>query len=132
VWHAIEVDAGLDIVSKFVLQVASNLAFEQGKTIMCRAGSICLLDHELSAIIETLTKKAAAINTAKRTKIICKVSRWEVPEVGANIPIRNCDYKLTQPELAYDLRSGVSRAIRLSHPQKFMPQNQDPDRSFHP
>jgi hypothetical protein len=28
---------------------------------------------------------------------------------------------LTQPELAHDLRSGVSRAIRLSHPHKFMP-----------
>ena len=53
-WHAIEVDAGLDIVSKFALQVASNLAFEHGKTIMCRAGSICLLDYELSAVIEPL------------------------------------------------------------------------------
>ena len=66
-------------------------------------------------------KKAAAISTAKSKKIICKVSRWEVPEVGANIPIRNCVYRLTQPELAYELRSRVSRAIQLSDPHKFMP-----------
>jgi hypothetical protein len=44
-----------------------------------------------------------------------------VPEVGTNIPIRNCDYKLTQPELAYELGSRVSRVIQLSNPHKFMP-----------
>src|SRR5262249_9781308 len=54
VWHAIEVDAGLDIVSKFVLEGASNLALKYGETIVCCASSICLLDNELSALIEPL------------------------------------------------------------------------------
>jgi predicted DNA-binding protein (UPF0251 family) len=40
------------------------------------------------------------------------------PEVRANIPIRNCDYKVTQPELVYELRSPVSRTIQLSDPHK--------------
>jgi hypothetical protein len=33
-WHAIQVDAGLDIIFQFGLQVATNITFEQTKTVM--------------------------------------------------------------------------------------------------
>ena len=44
-WHAIQVDAGLDIVFQFSLQVATNVTFEQTQTIVGGAGSVCLLNN---------------------------------------------------------------------------------------
>ena len=52
--HAIKIDAGLDIVLKFVLQVAANTPPKESETIMCCTRSVCFLNHELSTIIETL------------------------------------------------------------------------------
>jgi len=56
VWHAIKIDAGLDIVLKFVLQVAASIPLKEGETIMCRTGSVCFLNDESSAVIETLQR----------------------------------------------------------------------------
>src|SRR5262245_15450336 len=122
---------------------------------MCRAGSICFLDDEVSAAIEPLQGarnrecqeqahqcKYGALDGGEArhgASIFLPVSQPEPPpvvqqkqrtdekggsdycgvseedhlqslslgglEVRANIPIRNCDYKLTQSELAYELRS---------------------------
>jgi len=55
-WHAIQVDAGLDIVFQFGLQVATNVTFEQTQTIVGRAGSVCLLNNQLSAFVEPLER----------------------------------------------------------------------------
>ena len=55
-WHAKQVNAGLDIVFQVSLQVATNITFEQGKTVIGRAGSVCLLDNQLSAFVESLER----------------------------------------------------------------------------
>ena len=54
--HAIQVNAGLDIIFQFSLQVATNIAFEQTKTVMGRAGGVCLLNNQLSAFVEPLER----------------------------------------------------------------------------
>ena len=41
-------------VIQFSLQVAANVTFEQTQTIMGRAGSVCLLNNQLSAFVEPL------------------------------------------------------------------------------
>ena len=55
-WHAIQVDTGLDIVFQFGLQVAAKFTFEQTQTIVGRAGSVCLLNYQLSAFVEPLER----------------------------------------------------------------------------
>jgi hypothetical protein len=51
-WHAIQVDSGLNIGSQFGLQVAGNVVFKQSETIMGRASGVCLLNDQLSAFVE--------------------------------------------------------------------------------
>ena len=53
-WHAIQVYAGLDIIFQFSLQIATNITFEQTKTVMGGAGIVCLLNNQLSAFVEPL------------------------------------------------------------------------------
>src|SRR5215467_1593450 len=53
-WHAIQVDSGLNISSQLTLQVAGNVVFEQAETIMGRASGVCLLNDQLSAFVEAL------------------------------------------------------------------------------
>ena len=55
-WHAIQVDTGPDIVFQFGLQVAAKFTFEQTQTIVGRAGSVCLLNNQLSAFVEPLER----------------------------------------------------------------------------
>ncbi len=52
--HAIQVYTSPYIILQFGLQFATNLTFEQSKTVMGRAGSICLLNNQLSAFVEPL------------------------------------------------------------------------------
>src|SRR5215471_10154130 len=53
-WHAIQVDSGLNIGSQLGLQVAGNVVFEQAETVMGRARGVCLLNDQLSAFVEAL------------------------------------------------------------------------------
>src|SRR5262245_51242932 len=53
-WHAIQVDSGLNIGAQLGLQVAGNVAFEQAETIMGRARGVCFLNDQLSAFVEAL------------------------------------------------------------------------------
>ena len=54
--HAIQVNAGLDIDFQVGLQVATNITFEPGKTVIGRAGSVTLLDNQLSALVKSLER----------------------------------------------------------------------------
>ncbi len=60
--HAIQVNPGLNIIFQFSLQVATNVTFEQTQTIMGRAGSVCLLNNQLSTFVETLKSTRRIVN----------------------------------------------------------------------
>ena len=49
-----QIDPGADIVFQLHLKVARNIAFEQTKTIISCANRVCLLNDQLSALVELL------------------------------------------------------------------------------
>ena len=49
-----QIDPGADIVFQLHLKVARNIAFEQTKTIISCANRVCLLNDQLSALVESL------------------------------------------------------------------------------
>jgi hypothetical protein len=54
VWHAVQLNTSARVLSKFGLQVAGDVPFEQADSIRGRSGSIRLLNNQLSPVIEPL------------------------------------------------------------------------------
>jgi len=53
-WHAIQIDPGADIVFQLHLKVVRNSTFEQTEAIIGCADRVCLLNDQLSALVEPL------------------------------------------------------------------------------
>ena len=53
-WHAVQLNTSAHVLSKFGLQVAGDVSFEQADSIRGCSGSIRLLNNQLSPVIEPL------------------------------------------------------------------------------